>query len=61
MRELLEVWRNTRMVVQVAVTAALYAAVLIPFKAVAILIPGITIVVRTAPAMGLLALGLLLI
>jgi len=42
MRELLEVWRNTRMIVQVAVTAALYAAVLIPFKAVAILIPGVT-------------------
>jgi energy-coupling factor transport system substrate-specific component len=42
MRELLEVWRNTRMIVQVAVTAALYAAVLIPFKAAAILIPGIT-------------------
>jgi energy-coupling factor transport system substrate-specific component len=42
MRELLAVWGNTRLVVQVAVTAALYAAVLIPFKAVAILIPGVT-------------------
>ncbi len=42
MRELLEVWRNTRLLVQVAVTAALYAAVLIPFKAVAVIIPGIT-------------------
>lgn len=42
MGDLLYVWRNTRMVVQVAVTAALYAAVLIPFKAVAIIIPGVT-------------------
>ncbi len=42
MRELLEVWRNTRLVVQVAVTAGLYAAVLIPFKAIAIIIPGVT-------------------
>jgi energy-coupling factor transport system substrate-specific component len=42
MRELLEVWRNTRLIVQVAVTAALYAALLIPFKAVAVIIPGVT-------------------
>ncbi len=42
MRDLFEVWRNTRLVVQVAMTAALYAAVLIPFKAVAIILPGIT-------------------
>jgi energy-coupling factor transport system substrate-specific component len=42
MRDLLAVWQNTRLVVQVAVTAALYAAVLIPFKAIAIIIPGVT-------------------
>ncbi|UCC68766.1 MAG: QueT transporter family protein [Armatimonadota bacterium] len=41
MRELFEVWRNTRLIVQVAVTAALYAAALIPFKPIP-LIPGIT-------------------
>lgn len=42
MRELLEVWRNTRLIVQVAVTAALYAALLIPFKPLAVIIPGVT-------------------
>ena len=42
MRDLLEVWRNTRLIVQVAVTAALYAAILIPFKPAFTLIPGIT-------------------
>ena len=41
MRDLLEVWRNTRMVVLVALTAGLYAAFLIPFKPIP-LIPGIT-------------------
>jgi energy-coupling factor transport system substrate-specific component len=34
-------WRNTRMVVLCAITAALYAAVLVPFKVVP-LIPGVT-------------------
>jgi energy-coupling factor transport system substrate-specific component len=34
-------WQNTRMVVLTAITAALYAAILIPFKVVPI-IPGIT-------------------
>jgi len=34
-------WSNTRMVVLTAISAALYAAILIPFKVVA-LIPGIT-------------------
>jgi len=34
-------WRNTRMVVLAAITAALYAAILIPFKVLPI-IPGIT-------------------
>lgn len=41
MRDLLEVWRSTRMVVLVALTAGLYAAFLIPFKPIP-LIPGIT-------------------
>src|SRR5262249_8939659 len=41
MRELVGMWRNTRMVVLTAICAALYAAVLIPFKIVP-LIPGIT-------------------
>ena len=40
MRELIAMWRNTRMVVLTAITAALYAAVLIPFKVIPI-IPGI--------------------
>jgi energy-coupling factor transport system substrate-specific component len=39
--DLIRVWRSTRMVVLIAVSAALYAAVLIPFKAVPI-IPGAT-------------------
>jgi energy-coupling factor transport system substrate-specific component len=42
MRDLLAVWRNTRLLVQVAVSAALYAAILIPFKPAFTLIPGIT-------------------
>src|SRR5919204_5329240 len=41
MRELFAMWGNTRMVVLTAITAALYAAILIPFKVVP-LIPGIT-------------------
>jgi energy-coupling factor transport system substrate-specific component len=39
--ELFAVWRSTRMIVLTAISAALYAAVLIPFKVVP-LIPGIT-------------------
>jgi energy-coupling factor transport system substrate-specific component len=39
--ELFAMWGNTRMVVLTAITAALYAAILIPFKVVP-LIPGIT-------------------
>ena len=39
--ELLAMWRNTRMVVLCVLSAALYAAVLIPFKVVP-LIPGVT-------------------
>lgn len=41
MRELFDMWRNTRMVVLAAVSASLYAAVLIPFKVLPI-IPGVT-------------------
>lgn len=41
MREVFGVWRYTRMIVLVAITAALYAAVLIPFKPIP-LIPGFT-------------------
>ncbi len=41
MRELREMWQNTRMVVFTAITAALYAAILIPFKVLP-LIPGVT-------------------
>jgi energy-coupling factor transport system substrate-specific component len=41
MAELFGMWRNTRMVVLTAICAALYAAILIPFKVVP-LIPGIT-------------------
>lgn len=42
MRDLLDVWRNTRMVVLVALTAGLYAAILIPFKVGIPLLPGLT-------------------
>lgn len=41
MRELVTMWRDTRMIMLVAVTAAIYAAVLIPFKGLTI-IPGFT-------------------
>jgi uncharacterized membrane protein len=41
MHELRVMWRNTRMVVLCAISAALYAAVLVPFKVVP-LIPGVT-------------------
>lgn len=41
MKELGTMWRNTRMVVLCAISAALYAAVLVPFKVVP-LIPGVT-------------------
>jgi len=40
-RELVDMWRNTRMVVLTAMCASLYAAVLIPFMVVP-LIPGLT-------------------
>lgn len=41
MQDLFRMWGNTRMVVLTAISAALYAAILIPFKVVP-LIPGIT-------------------
>ncbi len=41
MREIFTMWRDTRMIMLVAVTAAVYAAVLIPFKGLSI-IPGVT-------------------
>src|SRR5215469_12474636 len=41
MSELRLMWRNTRMVVLCAISAALYAAVLVPFKVVPF-IPGVT-------------------
>lgn len=41
MREATEMWRNTRLVVLTAMSASLYAALLIPFKVLP-LIPGVT-------------------
>jgi energy-coupling factor transport system substrate-specific component len=41
MRDLVDMWRNTRMVVLTAMSASLYAAILIPFKVLPI-IPGVT-------------------
>ncbi len=42
MRELISMWRHTKMVVLVALTAAVYAAILIPFKVAIPFIPGYT-------------------
>jgi len=42
MRDLVTLWKYTRMVVLVALTAAVYAAILIVFKSVVPLIPSIT-------------------
>lgn len=56
MKEIFSMWKNTKMVVLVALSAGLYAAVLIPFKGF-VLIPGIT-EIRPAntlpPVLGLL-------
>lgn len=41
MKELMTLWKYSRMVILVALTAAIYAAILIPFKAIP-LIPGVT-------------------
>jgi len=40
-RDAIEMWRSTRMVVLTALSAAVYAAVLIPFKAI-VIVPGLT-------------------
>ncbi len=42
MKEVLAMWQHTRMIVLVALSAAIYAAVLIPFKGGIPIIPGIT-------------------
>ncbi len=42
MKELVTMWNNTRMIVLTAVVAAVYAAVLIPFKVAVPIIPGFT-------------------
>jgi len=42
MKELFTMWKNTRMILLAALCAAVYAAVLIVFKAGIVLIPGIT-------------------
>ena len=41
MRELFTMWRNTRMIVMTAISAAAYVAVLLPFKGF-VIIPGLT-------------------
>lgn len=41
MKELIAMWKNVKMVILCALCAALYAAILIPFKAITI-IPGVT-------------------
>src|SRR3990170_2511535 len=41
MRDVIDMWGNTRMVVLTAMSASLYAAILIPFKVLPI-IPGVT-------------------
>jgi energy-coupling factor transport system substrate-specific component len=42
MKDLITLWKHTRMVVLVALTAAVYAAILIPFKVAIPIIPGFT-------------------
>ncbi len=42
MKEVITMWKYTRMIILVALSAAIYAAVLIVFKAGIVLIPGIT-------------------
>jgi energy-coupling factor transport system substrate-specific component len=42
MKEVISMWRHTRMVILVALSAAIYAAVLIPFKGGIPIVPGIT-------------------
>jgi energy-coupling factor transport system substrate-specific component len=52
MRELIACWQHTRMIVLIALCAALFVALLIPFK-IAVIIPGIT-EVRPAAALPVL-------
>ncbi len=56
MKEVFGMWKYTKMVVLVALSAAIYAALLIPFKAL-VLVPGIT-EIRPASALPIV-LGLL--
>ncbi|MEN8173699.1 MAG: QueT transporter family protein, partial [Chloroflexota bacterium] len=57
MKEVISMWKNTRMIILVALTAAIYAAFLIAFKGGIVIVPGIT-EVRPAnvfpPVFGLL-------
>jgi energy-coupling factor transport system substrate-specific component len=53
MRDLIAMWANTRMVVLTAMSASLYAAILIPFKVLP-LIPGVTEFLRPMPFGGVL-------
>jgi len=52
MRELVRCWQHTRMIVLIALCAALYVSLLIPFK-IAVLVPGIT-EIRPAAALPIL-------
>lgn len=42
MKEVVSMWKDTRMIILVALSAAIYAAALIPFKGGIVLVPGIT-------------------
>lgn len=42
MKEIFTMWKNTRMIILTALSAAIYAAVLIPFKGGIVIVPGIT-------------------
>ena len=48
MKEVFTMWRYTKMVVLTALTAAVYAAILIPFKGL-IIVPGLPRSVRPRP------------
>ncbi len=42
MKEVISMWKYTRMIILVALSAAIYATGLIAFKGIVILVPGIT-------------------
>ena len=42
MKEVVTMWKNTRMIILVALSAAIYAAFLIVFKGGLVIVPGIT-------------------